>query len=121
MDNTYELVVGSLGNTIFSVEDDNITFENALSGEIINLDVGLNITVKNIQINKLHGIDASVDVNPNGIFDNMIMEIEPNEAVVEKLDMVSKFGCNNNPRVFPEYGTLLLKNPSLPVMEHFNV
>lgn len=113
--NTDDLGVGSLRNAIFCAEDgDNITFEDSLSGEIINLDSGTIVIDKSIQINEPDSAYLPVDIHLRSTDDHMVMIIESDEAVViDQLDMTSNNGYNNNPRILLNHGTLTLRNLTL--------
>lgn len=113
--NTDDIGVGSLRNAIFCAEDgDNITFQDSLNGQTINLETGAIVVDKSIQINELELFYFPKDITLRAIEDHKVMEIEPNEIVViDEVNMVSKNGFDDNPRILLNHGTLTLKNLTL--------
>ncbi|MEM9549423.1 MAG: hypothetical protein AAGA77_25865 [Bacteroidota bacterium] len=113
--NKDDIGVGSLRNAIFCAEDgDNVTFQDSLDGHTINLETGAIVIDKSIQINELELFYSPKDITLRAVEDNKVMEIEPNETVViDEVNMVSRNGFDDNPRILLNHGTLTLKNLTL--------
>ena len=112
---TADVGKGSLREAIYCAQDgDNITFESTLDNQFINMVAGKLLIDKSIGINKDDNGYTPIRVKLMSTINDIVIEVEPSHTVwLNKMDLTSHEGFNNNPRILDNQGNLTLQNVNL--------